>query len=232
MHDDVGPEIDRTAEVPCRAERVVDDKRNPVCVCDLRDSLDIRDIEPRVADRLDIQRPRPLVDKALEIRRRVPLHELHVDPESGKRHLELVICPSVEKARGDDVVPRLENRRDRKELCRLPRRGRQRARAPFQCRDPLLEHSCRRVHDARVDVPELFQAEQVGGMSRVVELVRRRLIDRQRARSRRRVGLLARVELERLESVAAFLSVGAHCALLVCVYVYENSISALNPPGI
>ncbi len=66
--------------------------------------------------------------------------------------------------------------------------------------DPLLEDVRRRVHDARVDVPELLQGEQPRAVLGGVERVRGRLVDRDRARVRAGGGLLAGVNLERLEA--------------------------------
>ena len=65
---------------------------------------------------------------------------------------------------------------------------------PFECGDALLQYIRRRVHDTRVDVAELLQAEEVCGMFGVAELVAGGLVDRHGARSGGRVGLLASVE--------------------------------------
>jgi hypothetical protein len=43
---------------------------------------------------------------------------------------------------------------------------------------PLLERGLRRIHDARVDVAELFECEEIGGVFRRIELIGRRLVDR------------------------------------------------------
>ena len=52
----------------------------------------------------------------------------------------------------------------------------------FERRNALLEHVGRRVHDAGVDVAELLQRKQAGGVVGVVEHVRRGLVDRHGAR--------------------------------------------------
>ena len=46
--------------------------------------------------------------------------------------------------------------------------------------DALLEDVSGGVHDARVDVAELLQREEVGGVRGVFEGVRSRLVDRHR----------------------------------------------------
>ena len=60
--------------------------------------------------------------------------------------------------------------------------------------DPLLQHVVGRIHDARVDVAELLEREQVGGMLGVAELVGRRLINRYSNGAGGRIGTPAGVE--------------------------------------
>ena len=67
--------------------------------------------------------------------------------------------------------------------------------------DALLEHVVGRVHDAGVDVAELFQREQVRRMLCALKLVRGRLVDRHRDRTGRRVGAPACVERQRFRLV-------------------------------
>jgi len=64
---------------------------------------------------------------------------------------------------------------------------------------PRVRGVRRTYHDARVDVSERAQAEQIGAMLRVVEAVRGCLVNGQRARVRRGIGDLARVHLKGLE---------------------------------
>ena len=49
--------------------------------------------------------------------------------------------------------------------------------APFESRYTILKHSLRGVGQTSVDVPCIAETEAVGSMLRVVEDVRRRLID-------------------------------------------------------
>ena len=58
----------------------------------------------------------------------------------------------------------------------------------------LLQHVICRVHDARIDVAELLQREQIARVLGVAELVGRRLIDRHSDRAGGRVGTPARVQ--------------------------------------
>ena len=66
--------------------------------------------------------------------------------------------------------------------------------AAFEGGDALLEDVGGGVHDARVDVAELLQGEQPGGVVGVVEDVGGRLVNRHRARRRGRVAFLAAVD--------------------------------------
>ena len=59
---------------------------------------------------------------------------------------------------------------------RLPGRYSQRPRSAFDRRHALLEHVGGRVHDPRVDVPELLERKQVGGVVGVLEDKRRGLV--------------------------------------------------------
>ena len=70
----------------------------------------------------------------------------------------------------------------------------------FEGGDARLHDHLGRVHDARVDVADLGQREQVGRVLGVAELVRGRLVDRHGPGAGGRVGLLTRMDLPRLES--------------------------------
>ncbi len=80
---------------------------------------------------------------------------------------------------------------DRRGNRRLATGKRQPGRAAVQRRQPLLQHIGGRVHQPRIDVAELFQGEQVGGVIGVTEYVTGRRVDRHRARVRGRVRFLA-----------------------------------------
>jgi hypothetical protein len=88
----------------------------------------------------------------------------------------------------------------RQGLRGLTARRRQRADATFERGHAVLEHRLRRVHDPRVDVAELRETEERGRVLRVAEDVRRRLVDRHRPCTRRRVRLRTGVDLTGLES--------------------------------
>jgi len=93
---------------------------------------------------------------------------------------EQVPGPAVQVRRADDVVAGTGDILDRKCGRGLTRRQGQGAHAAFQSCDALLEHVVGRIHDARVDVAEFLEREQVGGVLGVAELIRGCLIDRHR----------------------------------------------------
>ncbi len=83
------------------------------------------------------------------------------------------------------MISRLAQREQCEGCCRLARCDNERAgdsdccrAATFESVDSLFQRSLRWVHDAGVDVPNLSQAKQVGGMLGVTELIRRCLVDR------------------------------------------------------
>ena len=75
-----------------------------------------------------------------------------------------------------------------------------RGRAAFERGDALFEHRLGRIHDARVDVAERLQREQIGGVFDVVEDIGGRLVDRRDARAGRRIGLGAGMERQGVET--------------------------------
>jgi hypothetical protein len=105
--------------------------------------------------------------------------------------IELRVGAAVERAGGDDVVARLHQAADGQELGGLSAGGGQRADTALQRRHALFEHGGGGVHDARVDVAEALQREELGGVRAVFKNERRRLVDGHGARAGGRIGLLA-----------------------------------------
>ena len=71
---------------------------------------------------------------------------------------------------------------------------------PFERRHALLEHIGGGVHDARVDVAELLEREQSGGVRGILEDVRRGLVDGHGAREAGLIGRVAGVQGARGEA--------------------------------
>jgi hypothetical protein len=126
-------------------------------VGDLGERFEVRNVVLGVADRLDVESLGLLVDQPLELRGIIPVDETDLEAKARKCHLELVIGAAVKKRRRDNVVARLEQRGERKQLCRLTGGGRYGGRSAFECCHPLFEDIGSRVHDPGVDVSELLQ---------------------------------------------------------------------------
>ena len=85
--------------------------------------------------------------------------------------------------------------------CRrgLSRGHRQGAGAALDPGDALFEHIGGRVHDARVDVPELLERKQVGRVLSIFEHEGGRLVNRHGPRAGGRIGHLAGMQRQRAE---------------------------------
>ncbi len=87
---------------------------------------------------------------------------------------------AVERRGRDDGVARLREVQERERLRGLAGGRRDGRDAPLELGEPPLEDVRRGVHEARVDVSELAQAEEARGVLGPVEDVRRRRVDRAR----------------------------------------------------
>ncbi len=199
VHDDVGPERERAAQIRC-GERTVDQERNAGLMRDRGDGRDVEHFQSRIADGFCDHEPRLRSDggaDALEIAR---FDERRRDAEARQRMGKEIDAAAIERSRSDDMIAGAEQRRDGEVQRRHAARRAHRADAIFECRKPFLQHAGRRIGDARVDVAGAFQVEQSGGMIGIVEHVRCRLIDRYRTRARDRIGMLAGMQAQSLES--------------------------------
>ncbi len=193
--DDVGPVLDRAAQEARRPERVVHHQRHAVGVGDVGDPLEVRDVEARIADRLQVDRLRVRVDQAFDRVGVVAVGDVDVEAAAREGVLELIVGPAVEVARGDDVVAVLTEGVEGQKLGGLPAGGGDGRDAAFERGHPPLEDVVRRVHDAAVDVAELFEGEEVGPVLRIVEGVGGGRVDGHGPGVGGRVRLLSRMEL-------------------------------------
>jgi hypothetical protein len=90
---------------------------------------------------------------------------------------QLVGAPVKVVARHDFIAQPGDRQQREGNRRRTGRQG-QRARAAFDGGDALLEDIGRRVHEARVDVPEFLQRKKIGGVLGALEHVGRGLVDR------------------------------------------------------
>jgi hypothetical protein len=105
---------------------------------------------------------------------------------------------AVQRAGGDHVVARLQQRHQRHRLGGHAAGGGHRGAAALQRGHALFQRRHRRVGQPRVDVAEGLQVEQAGGVVGAVEHEAGGLVDRQRARAGGGVGDLAGVDGQRL----------------------------------
>ena len=201
MHDDVGAVLEGPAQVG-RGEGGIEHQRQLVAVRDVRHRLDVEHFQARIAERLGEHQARLVGDGLVEACRIARIGQRGGDAEARQRMREHVVRAAVDARRRHDVPARAHQRGDGEMQRGLPAGGRHRADAAFQRRDALLEHRDGGIGDARIDVPGALQVEQPGGVLDVVEHVGRGLVDRHGARARRRIGLLAGVQRERIEAGA------------------------------
>jgi hypothetical protein len=158
----------RTAQVR-RRHRGVDHQRDAGGVGHVGDPGEVGDHAGRVGDRLDVDGFRRRPDRrchGVGLRRS---EEGGLDPEACERHLHQRSRPSVQLRARDDVVAVPGERREGEELGGLAARGRHGTDPALERRESLLEGGDGRVRDARIDVPERLQREQLGGSIGVVE---------------------------------------------------------------
>ena len=140
--------------------------------------------------------------RAAEILRVGRIDEMAGPAELLERQAELGQRAAIEIARGDELVARRHQREEDQELRRVARGGGDRGAPAFEAGDALFEHRDGRVGQPRIDVAEIVQVEERGGVIDIVEHIGGRLIDRRRARAGGRVGRGAGMHGQRLEPVA------------------------------
>ena len=182
--------------------RVVDDQRQALGMRRVGPGADVDDVELRVADRLGEHETRLVVGEPGDGVGVVGIGPAHLDAVLRQRVREQVVRAAVQRRDRDDVVAGsrdVEHGVGHGGLARGRRAGGEPA---LERRDALLEDVPGRVHDARVDVARHLEREQVGGVLGVVELVRRRLVDRHCPRLRGRVRGLTAVQGDRLGALS------------------------------
>ena len=94
----------------------------------------------------------------------VGVDEADLDAEARQGVVEEVVGAAVERGGGDDLVAGRGEGGDGEGFGGLAGGGGERRRAAFERGDALLEHVGGGVHDAGVDVAELLQREEAGGV--------------------------------------------------------------------
>ena len=193
MQHNVGAPFDRPDQVG-RRQRVVDNERNPRLVGDLGDRLEIGNDAARIGDAFNEDCFGFRCDLGFEAFRLGAVGPLYTPAVFLEGVVELVDRAAVELTRRHDLVAGRKQRVERQMLRRMSRAHRERRNPAFQRGNALLQHVVGGVHDARIDIAEFLETEQVGGVIGIVEHVGRRLIDRRRTGVRGGIGLGARVD--------------------------------------
>src|SRR5690349_6010308 len=94
----------------------------------------------------------------------------------------------------------------------MARGRRDRGAAAFEAGDALFQYRHGRIGQARIDVAEIVQVEERGGVVDVVEDVGGRLVNRRRTRAGDRVGRRSSMDRPRLEAVALVVTGGGPLA--------------------
>lgn len=110
-----------------------------------------------------------VINRSLEVFRLVTVHKLRLNAQPRQHDLELVVRASVQIRCRNDVVASLCKGSDRDELSSLTGRCRQSSYTTFQRSNSLLKDIDCGVHDAAVDVAELFEAKEPRPVSGVIE---------------------------------------------------------------
>ena len=187
MHHDVGAVLERADEVR-RRDGVVDDERDAGVVRHIGDERDVEDVDARVADGLGEQELRVRADRAGPLVGIIlVLHEGRLDAELGEGVLEQVVGAAVDRRARHDVVAGLGDVEHGEGRGRLPGGEQECSGAALERGDALLDHGLGGVLDARVDVAELGEREQVLGVLGVIEDVGGGLVDRGRPCVRDRI---------------------------------------------
>ena len=176
MDHDGGTVIERPADHGRGG--VVHDQRHAELAPDRGHLADREHGELRVGQRLGIVGAGAVVGRPPEGLGVGRIGEAHGDAHGRQRVGEQVPGAAIEVGGADHVVAGPAQVLQRHRRGGLAGADGQRRNAAFERRHPLLQRITGGIHDARIDVAELLQPEQVRRMLRVAELVGRGLHDR------------------------------------------------------
>ncbi len=177
MDHNVGAVFERTQEVR-RGKGAVDNQRQAVVVRDFPDGFDVGDVERRVTDGLGVERFRFVGDRRRKVLRVGRVDKFYGDAELRQDVVELRVASAVEVARRDNLIARLCEVDDAVEDRSGSGGDGQCAGSAFERGDALFENVGGGVHEACVDVAELFESKEIGGVLGVFKDVRAGSIDR------------------------------------------------------
>ena len=97
FHHHIGTVLDRAQQGAAGPEGVVDNQRNAALLGEGGESLEVGNVEARIAHRLDIDPFGVVVDLRRKALHLIAIGEPDVDAEAGKLHLELVVGAPIEE---------------------------------------------------------------------------------------------------------------------------------------
>lgn len=180
VYHDIGTVLDGSHQVGS-AESIVDNQRNTVSVSDFGQLVDISYIGIRIAEGLGKQGLRFGFYRSLDFGRIV-----NVDKSRGYASCRECVGKkvggsAVEVVGGDNMVTVLSNILEGIYDSGCSTCDGESRNAAFECGDTLLKDILGRVGETAIDIAGLTQSEAVGGIGRILEHIRRGLIDRHRA---------------------------------------------------
>ena len=183
VDDDGSPMAEGLAKHRCGG--VVHDERNSKLAPDGSHFRDGEDGQFRVGQGLGKIGASRVVARPAEGVRIRGVDEANFDSHGPHGVGEEIPGAAVEIGRADNVVAGLGDVLDGDGCCRLAGADGKRGRSALKHREALLEDIRGRIGDAGIEVSQFLEREQVCGVLGSAELIGRRLIDRDRDRSRR-----------------------------------------------
>ena len=148
----------------------------------LRQRIEVGHIDARIGQGLEKEGFRLFVNQLFRLFGTVHVEKTRLDTEPFERMRRQRQRTAVELRSANDIVPGFGGVGERVENCRHAAGGRQCRRTAFERSHTLFEHIRRRVVQARIDIAEFLEREQVCRMLRVAEFIGGRLINRNRHR--------------------------------------------------
>jgi hypothetical protein len=144
---------------------------------DIGKGLNIDHLQRGVSDGFGVDRLGLFVNGRFEVFGVTRIDEANGDAHRGENVVKLGIGAPVEVAGGDNFVARLCQIDDAVEDGARARGNRESRHAPLQRRKPFFQYIGGWVHEAGIDVSELLQGKEVGGMFRAIEAIGGRAIE-------------------------------------------------------
>ncbi len=195
MDGNVGAVVERL-EQDRGGDRVVDDQRHAVAMRDLCQSFDVADVAGGIADGLGEHGLGVIVDQPFDRIGLVAVGEAAGDALARQDVREQRVRGAVKLRNRNDIAAGVGDVDERQMQRGLSGRDRERADAAFEVGDALLEYGGGRIGDSAVAIAFGFEIEQSGAMIGAVERVGDGLVDRNRDRFGRGIGVVAGVNCD------------------------------------